>query len=268
MTKSPLKWHGGKQPMLDKLLPLVPRHIHYVEPYAGGLAMLLALDQNGRSEVANDLDGHLTNFWRVLRDESLFKSLVRQCQATPFSREVYEYAADVLTYNEDDVERAWAFFVRVRMSMAGRQHCFTPLSKRRTRRGMNEQASAWLSAIDGLPEVHDRLRRVVVLNKDAMDVIFEEDSEDTFFYLDPPYLPETRTAPSVYRHEMSEQQHDMLLDLILKVKGKVLISGYENPMYDIRLGGWKKKSWDVPNHSGSGEIKQRRTECVWLNYEV
>lgn len=267
MVKSPLKWHGGKQMMLSKLLPLVPKHTHYVEPFAGGLAMLLALDPEGRSEVANDLNCQLTDFWDVLRSESNFRRFKYLCEATPFSEVVYQESVYVLEQSADIVERAWAFFVNVRMSMSGRQTSFTPLTKRRTRRGMNEQASSWLSAVEGLSEVHARLRRVVITRRNALDLIEDEDTEHTFFYLDPPYLPETRTAPEVYEHEMSEAEHDLLLDRILTCKGKVMISGYENPLYDIRLGGWTKRFWDVANHSGSGETKQRRKECVWLNYE-
>jgi DNA adenine methylase len=73
---SPLKWHGGKHYLAARIVALMPPHLHYVEPYAGGLAVLLARDpederlflspHRGVSELVNDLDGRLTNFWRVL----------------------------------------------------------------------------------------------------------------------------------------------------------------------------------------------------------
>jgi len=84
------------------------------------------------------------------------------------------------------VHDAVSFFVECRMSLAGRGDQFAPLSRTRTRRGMNEQASAWLSAVDGLRAVHRRLRRVVVLNRPAIEVIQGQDGPDTLFYLDPP----------------------------------------------------------------------------------
>ena len=81
----PLKWHGGKSYLARRIVGLMPRHLHYVEPYAGGLAVLLARDpddprmwlgdtsdERGVSEVANDLDGRLMNFWRVVRGDDTF----------------------------------------------------------------------------------------------------------------------------------------------------------------------------------------------------
>src|SRR5438046_2238485 len=81
----PLKWHGGKHYLAQKILSLMPAHVHYVEPYAGGLAVLLAKNPQGVSEVVNDLDGELTNFWRVLQSRETFERFQRIVQAIPFS---------------------------------------------------------------------------------------------------------------------------------------------------------------------------------------
>jgi DNA adenine methylase len=131
---------------------------------------------------------------------------------------------------------------------------------------MNEQASAWLTAVEGLPLVHERLKRVVVLQDDALRVIRREDGPDTCFYLDPPYLPTTRAAADVYRHEMSVEDHIGMLDLILSVEGKVLLSGYANERYDERLAGWKVHRFDLPNNAAGGATKRRMVECVWCNF--
>src|SRR5205085_429085 len=100
------------------------------------------------------------------------------------------------------------FFVLCRQSHSGRMREFTALTRTRVRRQMNAEASAWLTAIEGLPAIHDRLKRVVVLNRDALDVIRQQDGSDTLFYLDPPYLPETRVSSEVYDHEMGLAQHE------------------------------------------------------------
>src|SRR5436309_15774391 len=73
----PLKWHGGKHYLAGRIEALMPPHTHYVEPYAGGLAVLIAKDPDGVSEVVNDLDGRLTNFWKVLQDEAMFAEFHR-----------------------------------------------------------------------------------------------------------------------------------------------------------------------------------------------
>jgi DNA adenine methylase len=134
---------------------------------------------------------------------------------------------------------------------------------------MNEQASAWLTAVDGLPAVHTRLRRVVILNRPAMDVIPQQDGPQTCFYLDPPYVPFTRVALDAYGlHEMSAADHEALLRLLLTVKGKVLLSGYRSGMYDEILQGWARHDFDLPNNAAGGGHKRRMTECLWLNYRV
>src|SRR5579871_6951614 len=103
---------------------------------------------------------------------------------------------------------------------------FASLSRTRTRRRMNEQASAWLNAIEGLSAVHARLKRVAILDRDASDVIRQQDGPDTLFYLDPPYLGETRTSDDVYAHEMDAGRHAQLLETICKCTSRVMLSGY------------------------------------------
>jgi DNA adenine methylase len=135
---------------------------------------------------------------------------------------------------------------------------------------MNEQASAWLNAIDGLQEVHDRLKRVVILNRDALDVINGEDSPDTLHYCDPPYLHETRSTTTDYQFEMTETQHLYLLETLASINGKFLLSGYRSALYDefASQNGWHRHEFDLPNNAASGKTKERKIECVWANYEV
>ncbi|VTR95137.1 d12 class n6 adenine-specific dna methyltransferase : D12 class N6 adenine-specific DNA methyltransferase OS=Rhodopirellula sallentina SM41 GN=RSSM_03350 PE=4 SV=1: MethyltransfD12 [Gemmata massiliana] len=159
----PIKWHGGKHFLASKIVALMLPHTHYVEPFAGGLSVRLAKNPEGVSEVVNDLNGALANFWQVLRDEESFDRFRRRAEATPFSERVWADAMALLRTDlvgTDPVEWAWAFFVGCRQSLAGRMDHFTPLSRTRTRRGMNEQASAWLGAIDGLGVVHSRLKQL------------------------------------------------------------------------------------------------------------
>jgi DNA adenine methylase len=131
---------------------------------------------------------------------------------------------------------------------------------------MNEQAAAWLSAVDGLPAVHERLIGVVITNRDALKVIDQHDSADTIFYLDPPYMPETRTAPKVYAHEMTTDQHRAMLEAVTHCKGKVILSGYPNDLYASKLRGWQCIEHKCANSAASGCRKRRMTEALWLNF--
>jgi DNA adenine methylase len=262
----PLKWHGGKHYLAPKIVALMPPHLHYVEPFFGGGAVLLAKSPDGVSEVVNDLDGDLINFWQVLADEASFSQLQRRLEATAFSEAHWHEAVDA-EERTDQVDRAVSFFIRCRQSLAGRMDSFAPISRNRVRRGMNEQASAWLTAVEGLPAVHARLKRVVIVGpKDAKEVIQQQDGPNTLFYLDPPYLDETRTAPNVYRFEMTRDQHTELLDVLKAVKGKVMLSGYDSVLYQEKLADWNCHAFELPNNAASGQSKRKMTEIVWCNF--
>lgn len=271
----PLKWHGGKHYLASKIVALMPHHAHFVEPYAGGLAVLLAKPCLG-SEVVNDLNTDLTNFWRVLQEEELFARFQRRLEATPFSEIEWRDAGRHLENGDkpqnglsaDSVDRAVRFFVFCRQSMAGRCRDFAPLTRNRIRRGMNEQASAWLSAVEGLPAVHERLKRVVVLSRPALEVIQSQDGPETLLYLDPPYLPECRADQRFWGElDMPESAHQELLACIQKLQGKVMISAYRSAMYDSALAGWTRHLFRPPNNASGGPIKSRVTEVVWCNFK-
>ncbi len=277
----PLKWHGGKYYLAKEIVARLPQGTTYCEPYGGGLSVLLARDPEGSSEVVNDIHAALQNFWTVLRSEALFASFERRAQATPFSEEIWKIASEFCQVAqkkpredwpqlspEDKVLSAWAFFVCCRMSLAGRMDSFTGITKTRTRRGMNNEVSAWLSAVEGLPAVHERLRRVLVLNRDALEVIAQLDHPETVTYLDPPYMDETRVSPKVYQHEMSRADHAQLLSLLAKVKGKFLLSGYRSQLYDdaADVMGWSREDFTLPNAAAGGSSKRLMTESLWYNF--
>jgi DNA adenine methylase len=276
----PLKWHGGKHYLARRIVDLMPPHLHYVEPYAGGLAVLLARDpdddrrlwladtsdQRGVSEVANDINGRLMNFWRVLRDLETFARFRRAVEAIPLSRAEWEAAHAHPQDGKDSVADAVAFFVDCRQSRSGLMKGFTPLTRNRTRRGMNGNASEWLSAVDGLAAVHARLRRVVLENLPALELIRKHDGARTLFYCDPPYLHGTRTARDAYAFEMGEGDHRELLELLRQCRGKVMLSGYPSSLYDAALAGWTRHTFELPNNAAGGPKKERETEVLWCNF--
>ena len=274
MIAPPLKWHGGKHYLASRIVSLFPprgTYTHYVEPYFGGGSVLLAHDPEGVSEVANDANGELSNFWGCLQHRHAFDLMRRQLEATPFSEREWQKACEPSPL-DSGTDRAIKFFVRCRQSLAGRMKAFTGVTRSRTRRGMNAECSAWLNAIDGLPAVHERLKRVLILNRPALDAIRTEDGPGTLFYLDPPYLHETRATTGEYAHEMTERDHeDLLLALTrVKLKGRFLLSGYRSELYDEFAYAWKwqRHDFDLPNNAAAGSEKRRMTECVWTNYYV
>jgi DNA adenine methylase len=276
---SPLKWHGGKRYMIKPILKLMPKHMVYVEPFFGSGKVLFARNPDdpdlwagdtsstrGVCEIANDIDGRLMNFFRVLADPELFERFRRIVEATPFGRPVWEEAGRHLD-DPDPVRGAAAFFVWARQCLAGRLGSFTGVTTGRTRGGRNAEVNAWLGAVEGLRAVHERLwGRVLIECRPAVEVIRKYDGPHVLFYVDPPYLPGTRAAPDVYAHEMTEAQHRELLDLLCSVKGKAILSGYANELYDTALAGWSRHTFDKANHAAGGRSKRRMLECVWCNF--
>lgn len=230
--------------------------------------MLLARDPEGVSECVNDINGELINFWHALQSVDSFHDFKRIVEAIPFSEEEWNFAHRASIFG-CDTDRAVNFFVHCRQSLAGRMKNFAPLSKTRIRRGMNEQASAWLTCIEGLPAVHARLKRVVILNHDALDVIRQQDGKQTLFYIDAPYVKTTRTAPDVYAFEMTNNQHQALIDTLLSIQGKALVSMYHHPIYDAlhEKHGWRLVEFNLPNNAAGGDEKRRMIECCWMNYQ-
>lgn len=268
-----LKWHGGKQYLADWIISHFPPHLHYVEPCFGGGSVFFAKGAElveGHSEVICDLHGGLINFWRALQQPQAFELFLRHVEATPFSE--YEWSYSGVERVESDVidpRAAAAFFVRCRQSMAGRFDSFAPLTRNRVRRGMNEQASAWWSAVAGLPAVHARLGRVAVLMpKTAVKTIRQQDGEKTLFYLDPPYLHSTRSTTGEYEHEMADKQHADLLDVLSGIKGKFILSGYPSELYAAaeKRHGWNRDSREIDNKAASGKRKKKEIECLWMNF--
>jgi len=287
---TPLKTHGGKRYLAKKIIDLFPPkcgnpnkpatndtgYLHYVEPYAGGLSVLLANDPEGISEVANDLNKDLSNFWRVLQGKNGFYDLERLCDTTPFSQLEWddsevEMMVPIEVGGSTAVVRAWRFFVYCRQSLAGRMKGFSGITRTRTRRGMNNEVSAWLTVIEGLPEVHKRLQRVLVLNKPALTVITGQDGPRTLFYLDPPYLHETRTTTKDYgQYEMTREDHATLLDTLGGVEGRFLLSGYPSKLYQdyATRHNWQRRMFKLPNNAAGGNNKRIMTECVYANYDI
>lgn len=268
MGNSPLKRHGGKFFLAKKIRALFPPHTRYVETHFGSGAVMFSGDGEGVAEYANDLDRELTNFWRVLQCPELFAMFKRKIEATPFSQ--FEFGCGhgcVKEFFHTPVEIARNFFVSNRQSRQALGRDFaTPTS--RLRRGMNEQVSAWLSAVEGLPEFHARLKRVEIRCQDAVKLIKELDSPETLFYCDPPYLHETRSTTGEYEHEMTEKQHADLLTALCCIEGNFVLSGYRSALYDkaAAIDGWKRVDFDLPNQASSAKTKERKTECLWMNY--
>lgn len=266
-VRSPIKYHGGKSLLAKRQVIYEPKtYTIFGDCCLGGGSYICVKDRPGISEYANDLDGELTNFFRVLQDDGLFSSLLRRLENTPFSQS--EFAEATLDRPMvPDLDRAWAFFVRNRQSRQSFGKTFSTPTKR-IRRGRNENVSAWNSAIDALTPFRDRLRWVEIRQMNVMDFIPLIDSPSTFFYIDPTYLAFTRVAGQ-YTMEMSVSDHTQLLALLEGIQGKFMLCGYASEIYETAAerNRWSKIEFQVTKSSSSAKTKPVATEIIWMNYK-
>lgn len=262
--KPPFPYYGSKGRLAGRIVDLMPRHRVYVEPFAGSAAVLFS-KAPAPVEVINDLDRNVITFFRALRTRE--DDLIRALRFTPYSREEYA-AADLADETIDDLERARRFFVRATQGhnaagSGGRAGWSNGIRAKHT------DATATTNLVDRLYELADRLRAVVVEHRDALEVIAAHDSPDTVFYLDPPYLADTRRCGRDYAHEADGQDfHRSLAAALSSAEGTVLLSGYPSPLYDELYGDWDRLEVSVhratTNHRGRTGV-ERGVEVVWCN---
>ena len=266
--KAPIAWFGGKYYLARWIIEQMPDHRVYIEPF-GGMANVLLKKQPSEVEVFNDLDGRVVNFFRVIRDNSSFQELKRRCELTPYSREEFSKLCEV-PEPKDPIGRAWWFFVRCRQARGGLG--VSKITKNawatstRTRRQMPEPISKYLSALDGLEAVADRFRQVVIERMPAIELIKKYDKPDVLFYCDPPYPGSTRSGgrADMYAVEMTDTEHEQLLEILRHCVGKVMISSYDSDLYQRHLSQWRRvdKSMHVQFSNSGGD----RSELLWMNF--
>jgi len=259
-------WYGGKFSHLDWLLPLLPGCHHFCEPFGGSAAVLLNR-QPAMVDTYNDIDGEVVNFFRVLRNQK--GKLVKAIGLTPFSREEFAIACDIEP-KLSELERARRFYVRARQVRTGLAQTASlgrwANCKNTSRGGMSGVISRWLGGVEALQEIAERLLRVQIENRPAIDVIKLYDASDTLYYCDPPYVHDTRGDSKAYGYEMTDDEHRDLSSVLNKVKGKVALSNYDcdlmNELYPSQ--NWYKT---VGSYKTNHATKGKRQEVLWTNYD-
>lgn len=259
-----MRYHGGKWRIAEWVISHFPRHRVYVEPFGGGAGVLLQKPPVS-SEVYNDLDSEIVNVFRVLRDPAATECLTQLCRLTPYARDEFDLSQEPI---DDPVEqarrtlfRAWASF-----GSAGATRGNSGMRTYTRPDGVHlGVAHAWARIADAIPEFCERFRNVVIESRPAIDVMQQHDSRETLHYIDPPYLPETRSQGSsrYYRHEMSIEDHEALLAAVRRLQGFVVISGYDSMLYNNRLAGWRRMALPTSGSSRFGSVK--RIESLWLS---
>ena len=262
MPKTPITYYGGKQNLLSKILPLIPKHRIYTEAFFGGGAVFFAKEPS-ESEVINDTNNMVVNFYEVCKTD--FDSLKTKIEATLFSRATYTVALTMyrMPHLFSREQCAWAFYVGTNMGFSCQigSWGYDKYSKRvkvfRNKKLLFDIA------------IYKRLENTQVENNDACKVIESRDMEDAFHYVDPPYIDSNQGHYAGY----SENDYKQLLDVLSNVKGKFLLSSYPSDILRAyaEKNGWHTKIFDKPlsaRKAETGKPRPRKIEVLTANYPL
>ena len=268
IDRAPLRYFGGKWQLARAIIAHFPPHAVYVEPFGGGASVLLQKPRplNGSGvEVYNDRDGDVVNFFRVLREKP--DELIQALYLTPFAWDEYELSQQPMG-EISDLERARRFYVRSWQGRGGPTRTWRTGWRRAkiASVGAGHVTPHRFAMMDHLWAVAERLRGVQIENDDALFVIERYDSLETLFYCDPPYPASTRSRRwrrNGYLHEMSDDGHRRLAQLLHSVQGMAIVSGYPGTLYDELYGDWRRECFDALNDN-STQVQ----ECIWMSLAV
>lgn len=261
---SPIRYYGSKGGFYNKIIEHFPttEYDTYIEPY-GGTYIVGLMSNPAKIEIYNDLEQNVYSLYKVISDKDLFEEFKRRCDLVLYCEQLRKECKENLTNeNISIVDRAFNFFYVNRTSHNGIGG-FSMNSH--IRRGMSKAVSDFLSCIDRLPELHDRLSRVMVTNMDGVKLIEKYNKPNVFLYCDPPYEQSTRTGAR-YKVDMNREGHLNFIDAVINSKSKILISGYDCELYDkLTDNGFSKVKFEVKTIDGNFK-KKIKIETLWKNY--
>ncbi len=264
--KTPITYYGGKQQLAPTIIPMIPAHRIYVEPYFGGGAVFFA-KKPSYLEVINDINENLMTFYYVVKHSLLFEELCVRVQETLHSETLYKRAKRIFFRTDpmvdSQVDIAWATWVMCNMSYSG-----TPVGGWKW---CNGTAGSHTGIVvqhyrdQFTKKIHERLQNVQISQRDAIDVIKQRDTKDTFFYLDPPYPG----CNQKHYKGFTDKNLEDLLDVLENVKGKFILSNYarECLVEKTEACGWFLYRKDMPMRVANFHGKSRhKTEVLVCNF--
>ena len=255
MKRPILRYFGGKYILAPWIIEHFPKHKVYVEPY-GGAASVLMQKPRAYAEVWNDLDDSVFSLFQVLRTFEGSMDLKSVLEMTPYSRREFELAH---VFHPDPVENARRLIIRSFMGF-GADSVTNINSKTGFRRNSNRSGTTpahdWLNYPKALTDFTERLKGVIIENKNALEVMGDHDSDNTLHYIDPPYPTDIRKGGR-YKHEMTLAEHIELRDFVKTLKGSVVISGYDHEIYN-------ELDWRKVTKNAYADGAAKRVECLWI----
>jgi len=252
-----LRWYGSKWRIAPWIIANLPRHQAYVEPY-GGTASVLLRKPVAKIETVNDLDKRLVNFFTVLRDQSA--DLLRAIELTPYAKVEYEGSRDQHPDPLEDARRFYVLSWQGRTGSTGGRNLAGWRYERDPDNRTGGPVAREFAHAGHLRAIAIRLKGVQLEHDDALTVIGRYDTPQTLHYVDPPYVPSTRSDRVIYAHETDEAGHVALAEVLHAVQGMVVLSGYPSPLYDHLYAGWEQTQRETITDSAKVVA-----EVLWFN---
>ncbi|SHN77469.1 DNA adenine methylase [Desulfitobacterium chlororespirans] len=254
--KAVVKYPGSKWGIADWIIGHMPDHHTYLEPYLGSGAVLFK-KRPSPIETVNDLDCNVVNLFRIIREQP--EELARVIAATPFSRFEYDSTFEQPAPEEPIMQARW-FLLQCWQGHGFRVNGYKVGWKNDVQgREKAYELSNWYRLPVWILEAAERLRKVQIENRPAIEVIKRHKYPNVLIYADPPYVLGTRTGKQ-YKCEMTDNDHREMLQALLDHPGPVILSGYENDVYNTILHGWHKES--VNAQAG---YRKPVVETIWMN---
>ncbi|WP_075343131.1 DNA adenine methylase [Tenacibaculum agarivorans] len=263
MLKTPISYYGGKQRLAKTIISLIPDHTLYAEPFLGGGAVFWAKPPS-KIEVINDVNEELINFYFVSKHH--YKELEKLIQSTLHSRTQHREAQVIYKTPSlfTKIQRAWAVWVLASQSYGS----ILTASWGSTKKNNSMALKIFNKKKSFIKDYTDRLEKVQIENTYALRIIRYKDSEDTFFYCDPPYINSDQGHYEGY----TKENFKALLEALKNIKGKFLLSSYPSSLLDeyTKENGWcqKKMSSQVAVATRNKKPNKTKIEVLTANYPL
>jgi DNA adenine methylase len=272
-------YYAGKGKLQHIMQPLIPDYKTYCEPFAGAASTLFHLERwVDKVEILNEINGNISNFYRVAKNPKLFEKLKVEVDGTLHSQVDFKRACKIYfsPNGHSKVMRAWAVWAGFNMAHFGDLHpgAAFRFGRNLTRCGMNKEAADIESSKKNLAHLAGRLKRVTILSIDGLDCIRKVDGPDTFFFIDPPY--HESDMGHLEKTGWNKERFLELLEVLKTIKGKFLLTYNLVPeLEDARSQrNWNKMDFEFNNPVGfnnSGKMGKRivtRIEAFTWNYTI
>lgn len=244
-----IPWIGGKRRLAKHILPILPEHTCYVEPFAGAAAILF-LKEPSKAEVINDINSDLITLYRVVQNH--LEEFIRHFKWQLASRQIYELLLETPPTTLTNIQRAVRFFYLQKLSFGGKVSGQTFGTATTSPPRLN-----LLRLEEELSLAHLRLSRITIEHLPWQKCISKYDRPHTLFFADPPYW-----QTEGYGTDFGIEQYESLAWVMKTSQGRFLTTVNNHPDMKKVFKAFTMKTVDINYTVGGGSKGKGRQELL------